>query len=80
MSLLRAQSFRLDFRGNKVRVLYTPIGMVSDCKLESWNTYFRRSIRMLFMLLILSFFLEFLVSLDVDVSVFNISTFFPVGT
>ena len=31
------------------------------------------------MLLILSFFVEFLASLDVDVSVFNISTFFPVG-
>jgi hypothetical protein len=30
------------------------------------------------MLLILSFFVEFLASLDVDVSVFNNSTFFPV--
>jgi hypothetical protein len=31
------------------------------------------------MLLVFSFFVEFLASLDVDVSVFNTSTFFPVG-
>jgi hypothetical protein len=80
MGLLRVQPFRLDFGGNKVGVLYAPTDMVRDCRLENWNTYFRRSIKMLFMLPILSFFLEFLVSLDVDVSVFNISTFFPVDT
>ena len=75
---MRAQTFGLDFRGNKVRVLYAPVDTVRECSLENWDIYFRRSMRILFMLLILGFFVEFLESLDVDVNVFNISIFFPV--
>ena len=74
MSLKRAQSFRLDIMGNKVWMLYAPVEIVRGCNLKSWNTYFRSSMRILFMPLVLSFFGAFLA---LDVSVFRISIFFP---
>lgn len=79
MSLKRAQSFRLDVMGNKVWMLYAPVEIVRGCNLESWNTYFRSSMRILFILPVLSFFEAFLSPfLNMDVSVFKISIFFPV--
>ena len=77
MSLKRAQTFRLDVMRNKVWMLNTPVEIVRDCNLESWNTCFRSSMRILFMLPILGFFEEFSASLGVDVSVLKISIFFP---
>jgi hypothetical protein len=63
--------------GNKVWMLYAPVEIVRGCNLESWNTYFRSSMRILFMLPIFGFFEEFSASLNVEVSVFKISMFFP---
>jgi hypothetical protein len=77
MSLKRAQSFRLDVMRNKVRMLYAPVEIVRGCNLERWDTYFRSSMRILFMLPILSFFEDFSASLDVEVSVLKISIFLP---
>jgi len=69
--------------GNKVWMLYAPVEIVRGCNLKSWNTYFRSSMRILFMLPVLSFLEAFSVFLNMDVSVFRISIFFPaenVGT
>ena len=63
--------------GNKVRVLNAPVEIVRDYDLESRYTYFRSSIRILFMPPVFGLFEEFWVSLDVEVSVFKISIFFP---
>jgi hypothetical protein len=63
--------------GNKVWMLYASVEIVRGCNLKSWNTYFRSSMRILFMLPVLSFFGAFSAFLNVDVSVFRISTFFP---
>jgi hypothetical protein len=81
MGLKRAQSFRLDLMGNKVRVLYASVGAVRNCGLCSWNPYFRSSMRILFkfMLPVLGFFEEVRESSGVVVSIFKISIFFPVG-
>jgi hypothetical protein len=80
MSLERAQSFRFDVMGDKVWMLYAPVKIVRDCNLKSrntWNTYFRSSMRILFMLFIFSFFEAFSPFFNMDVSVFRISIFFP---
>ncbi len=63
--------------GNKVWMLYAPVETVRGCNLESWNTYFRSSMRILFMLPVLGFFEVFSAVLNVDVSVLRISIFFP---
>ena len=65
--------------GNKVRVLYASVGVVRNCYLYSWHPYFRSSMRILFMLPVLGFFEEVRESFGVDVSIFKISIFFPVG-
>jgi hypothetical protein len=65
--------------GNKVRVLYASVGVVRNCALYNWNPYFRSSMRILFMLLVLGFFEELRELSDVVVSIFKISIFFPVG-
>jgi len=63
--------------GNKVWMLYAPVEIVRGSNLKSWNTYFRSSMRILFMLPVLSFFEAFSAFLNMDVSVFRISIFFP---
>jgi hypothetical protein len=58
-------------------MLYAPVEIVRSRSLESRDTYFRSSMRILFMLPILSFFEDFSASLDVEVNVLKISIFLP---